>query len=142
MILRAGTAVVLVGVLCGCGLFAPERPSAPGGDIWIDVTNRSSDSVRVGWRGQSGGSESAAEGEVGACEAIRMSGSKEARWEILVDGVVIVRSDDLPRDVAAGDADLVVTVEIGPDGEVTPWEGEPLGPQGRGVGVAGCAPEP
>ena len=139
--MRAGVAIALATVLCACGLFAPQRPPPPSGELWIDVTNRSSEPATVGWRGQSGGGGSSAEGMVHACEAMRMGGSREARWEILVDGRVVVRSDDLAADVASGNADIVIPIEIGVDGEVTPWEGEPLGPAGRGVAVAGCTPE-
>ena len=135
-------AVALLVLLLGCTYFEPAPPrDTPRGDVWIDVTNRSSRPVDLGLSGQGDGGFSSLVSRVSGCDAVRFGGPMEERWEILVGGEVVVRSDDLPADVSAGDADIVIPIEIGADGEVTPWRGEPLGPAARGVGVPGCTPD-
>ncbi len=136
----AAAAVGLSMLLIGCQYFVTQPPQQPArlpGDLWIDVTNRSARDVEIGTEGQSGGSASGSGGVVGGCQALRMGGGMEQTWRILVDGEVVLDSAELPAGVpGAGRVDVVLPIEIRPDGEVIVGEPRPAPDAASGDGRA------
>ena len=142
--LRSAAAIALAGALCGCGLFAPQQvqPPQPQGNVWIDIPNRSDRSLHIDMEGQSENGGSAWATIVEGCEAFRTGGTMERRWRLLVDGEVVLDTEDLPGGVpGGGERDVLVTLNVAPDGDVSvtgPVLGGGMPPQGDPQRVPGC----
>ena len=116
-------AVVALVLVAGCSYFGaqPEpRQRPPEGELWIDITNRSDESFEIlqEGHGDTGGGSWATRAE--PCQAFRAGGTMERTWRILVDGKVVLDSEDLPGGVPGGGMqDVLVTLDIDPDGDVS-----------------------
>ena len=139
--MRALPATVVL-LLAGCAVFGPQpQPEQQRGTLWIDITNRSPETLDVATegRGQNGGSAWAT--VVEGCQAFRTGGTLEQSWEILVGGEVVLASAEIPGGVpGGGHMDVLVRVDIAEDGSVTVGTPVPGGgpPPGAPRTIAGC----
>ena len=120
--------VVLVVVLAACQTVvvteeevAPQPPQPPppviGPTLVLEVANRSSRVVTIGYDFESDRAAGSGEGSAGACEWSAMPyGEVGGDYRLLVDGVP-VHEGNVPRGLPAG-AFYVLGIRIGPDGEL------------------------
>lgn len=119
----AGAIASLALVLVACmPVVAPAPPGAEPGEpigpeLVIDVVNRSNREVRIGYEFEAPNSAGGGEGLMPPCERMMSPfGGVGGRFEILVDGDVVM-AEVMPPGMPA-DGFVLVRVTIEPDGEV------------------------
>ena len=107
-------------MLSGSACAAPIPTMAPAAadrpQLWVNVTNRSSDVANVSFAGVTSGRTSTASVDVPACFGGAWSFPVEEAWTLKVNGQQVVEDADPIEHPAT---DLVATVQITPSGEVS-----------------------
>lgn len=125
MMRAIGLLVAVILLLGGsaCGAFLPTMAPAAADrpQLWVNVINRSDSGAGVSFSGMTGGRSSTASVDVPACFGGAWNFPVEEAWALKVNGQQVVEDADSNFH---SPTDLVATVEIAPDGEVslTPLE--------------------